>query len=124
MSKNFINAPKVAPLLFSSHAVRANKTIYLSGQISRDSHRNLVGKSDVEKQTAQILENMKAVLEAAGASLNDIVKVTTYVTSSDYITSCQEVRKRYFKDHHPASTFMIVSGFLKPEFLVQIEILF
>jgi enamine deaminase RidA (YjgF/YER057c/UK114 family) len=74
-----------------------------------------------EAQTIKTFENIKLVLEAAGASLKDVVKITVYVTDMDNIIKFREIRARYFSPPMPASTGVEVSRLILPELLVEIE---
>ena len=60
-------------------AARANRTVYISGQVSVDVDGNLVGAGDLGAQTVQVMENLGTALAAAGASFSDVVKIVTYV---------------------------------------------
>ena len=109
------------PISHYSDAVRAGNTIYVSGQASLDANGNLVGPSDVVAQTRQTLENMKIVLAAAGATLDDVVKVTVYLANRDDRPKVNEVRKEYFKANRPASTLIEISRFAIEGMLIEIE---
>lgn len=99
------------------------KQIFVAGQTPRDRHGNCVGVSDMRAQIAQVGENIKGALEAAGATLADIVKTTTYVTDMDEYFKHQDVRMRYFGDALPTSTTVQVVRLSRPEFMVEIEVL-
>jgi len=117
-----INANGVLkPSFHYSHAVRAGDTIYVSGQASLDVNKELVGRGDVDAQTRQVLENMKVVLVAAGATLDDVVKVTVYLVDRDDRTRVNEVRRAYFGANRPASTLVEVSRFPIDGMLVEME---
>jgi len=72
--------------------VEGTRTIYVSGQLARDRAGNVVGKGDMRAQLRQVGENVKAALEAAGASLRDVVKTTTFVTDIDEYFKHVDVR--------------------------------
>jgi len=101
--------------------VAGTRQIYVAGQTPRDKDGNCVGKGDVRAQLTQVCENIKAALEAAGATLSDIVKTTTYVTDMDDYFKHQDVRMRYFSEAVPTSTTVQVSRLSRPEFMVEIE---
>jgi 2-iminobutanoate/2-iminopropanoate deaminase len=109
------------PISHYSDAVRAGDTIYVSGQASVDADGNLVGAGDVVAQARQVLENMKTVLAAAGATLDDVVKVTVYLANRDDRPKVNEVRKEYFKANRPASTLIEISRFAIEGMLIEIE---
>ena len=97
------------------------RQIFIAGQTPRNSDGQNVGKGDIRAQLEQVCENIKAALEAAGASLADIVKTTTYVTDMDEYFKHQDMRMRYFAQALPTSTTVQVSRLSRPEFMVEIE---
>jgi enamine deaminase RidA (YjgF/YER057c/UK114 family) len=80
-----------------------------------------VGKEDIGKQTAQVLENMKALVEQAGGTLADVARIVVYLTSRDLLPAVMDVRRRYFKEPYPATTAVVVAGLANPEWMVEIE---
>lgn len=105
-----------------SQAIQVDNTIYLSGQVALDPEGNVVGKGNMKTQTRQAWENIKAVLEAAGASLNDVVKITQFITDMSRFMETQEVRKEYFPDFAPASTTVEIKSLAFPDLLIEIEV--
>ncbi len=87
-----------------SQAIRIGNSVYVSGQVAIDSEGNVVGKGDMRAQTRRALENVKTVLEAAGASLSDVVKVTVFLTDISRLMETHEVRAEFFPDPPPASS--------------------
>jgi len=104
-----------------THVIEAGNTIYLAGQVARDPKGNIVGIGDPEKQTEQIFENMKACLASVGATLDDVVKVTIFVTNYGFKEAVLKVRDRYLQGRLPASTFVVCASLALPEYLVEIE---
>lgn len=109
------------PISHYSDAVRAGNTVYVSGQASVDEHGRLVGRGDVVAQTRKVLDNMKLALEAAGATLDDVTKVTVYLANVDDRPRVNEVRKEYFGANKPASTLIEISKFAIDGMLIEIE---
>lgn len=99
----------------------AGRQIFVAGQVARDVNGEVVGKGDMAAQIAQVGENIKACLEAAGASLDDVVKTTTYVTDIEEYFKHADVRLRYFGGATPTSTTVEVSRLASPELMVEIE---
>ena len=99
------------------------RQIFVAGQTPRDRNGQCVGKGDMRAQIEQVGENIKAALEAAGATLADIVKTTTYVTDMDEYFKHQDMRMRYFADALPTSTTVQVVRLSRPEFMVEIEVM-
>lgn len=104
-----------------SHAAKAGGLVFTAGQVALDAEGSLVGKGDFEAQAVQVFENLKAVLASAGATLDDITKMTTYVTNVTYRPKLAEIRGQYFKTYFPPNTFVVVSSLATPEFLLEIE---
>jgi 2-iminobutanoate/2-iminopropanoate deaminase len=85
-----------------SQAIRAAGLLYLSGQTPLDPATGQMVEGDIGKQTARVLDNLKAVLEAAGSSLERAVKTTVYLKDMNEFTAMNEVYKRYFPEDPPA----------------------
>ena len=104
-----------------SQAIQVGDTIYAAGQVALDPEGNVVGKGDMKAQTRQCMENLKTVLQAAGASIGDVVKVTIYLTDMSRITEHREIRDQYFSDPPPAATGVEVKALASPDLLVEID---
>jgi 2-iminobutanoate/2-iminopropanoate deaminase len=100
--------------------VEGKRLIFIAGQLARDRHGNVVGPGDMRAQLRQVGENLKAALAAAGASLQDLVKTTTYVTDIDEFFRHVDVRMEYF-GALPTSTTVEVRRLAHPDFLVEVE---
>jgi reactive intermediate/imine deaminase len=124
MKKEVIVTEKLStPLGIYSQAVKAegSRLLFISGMTARDKNGKIVGRGDMKAQTRQVLENIKAVLDQAGATFDQIVKVTVFVTDMGRFQEIHEVRAQYFKKDYPASTMVQVSGLVSPEMLIEIE---
>ncbi|MCH8919609.1 MAG: RidA family protein [Chloroflexi bacterium] len=125
MAKTILESPKLgkpAGIFSSGVSVPAGRMVFVSGQVSRNAQGETVGKGDIRAQTTQTMENVKAVLEAAGATLDDVVKVTVYVTNvKDQLAPIHEVRAKYFKSDYPASTLVEVKSLVSEDLLIEIE---
>ena len=97
------------------------KMIFVAGQLGRDANGNLVGKGDMRAQIQQVGENIKTGLEAAGATLNDIVKTNTFVTNYEEYSKHGDMRARYFGPATPTSTTVQISRLADPDAMVEIE---
>ena len=102
---------------------QATKSIFLSGQLARDLDGNCVGRGDMRAQMIQVGENIKAGLEAVGATLNDIVKTNTYVTDMDEFLKHPDLRVRYFGKDLPSSTTVEVRRLVHPDFMIEVEVM-
>jgi 2-iminobutanoate/2-iminopropanoate deaminase len=124
MKKKILTSEKLSkPLGIYSHAVKVTRNclLFISGMTSRDKDGNVVGKGDIKQQAQQILENMKFILEEAGATFDNIVKVTVFVTDMSRFNEIHEVRSRYFESDYPASTLVQVSRLVSEDHLIEME---
>ena len=97
------------------------KMIFVAGQLARDANGNLVGKGDMRAQIQQVGENIKTGLEAAGATLADIVKSNTFVTNYEEYSKHGDMRARYFGPATPTSTTVQISHLADPDAMLEIE---
>jgi 2-iminobutanoate/2-iminopropanoate deaminase len=112
-----LNAPQaIGPY---SQAVRVGEMIYTSGQIALTAEGVML-ENDIAVQTKQVLSNLKAVLEAAGSSLDKVVKTTIFLSSMDDFTVVNEIYAEVFKEHKPARSTVAVQA-LPKNALVEIE---
>ena len=110
-----IGAPPQGPY---SPGLRVGDFVFVSGQGPLDSNGQLVGES-IEEQTTKVLENIKALLEAAGASMADVVKCTAYLGDLDDFDRYNKVYMSYFPDPKPTRT--TVGGPLLKNIMVEID---
>jgi reactive intermediate/imine deaminase len=96
--------------------------IYVSGQIAIDVGGNLIGPGDVRAQTRQVFENLKAILEANGATFADVVKIGTYLTTLGDLAGMREVRGEYLTSEPPASTAVQVVALVVPEAVIEVDV--
>ena len=116
------SAPKPLGDYSQAWTVTGAKLIFLAGQVSVDKSGNPVGSGDIALQTRTVIENLKKVLEGAGASLGDVIKLNTYVTNmAEYRERTRDIRREYFSQDFPASTLVEVKSLARPEFMVEIE---
>lgn len=118
------NAPGVVkPFgVFSGAAWQPDgKVLHVSGQVAQDASGNVVGKGDIRAQTRQVLENIRAVLSSAGGTMDDVAKVTVFVTDMSGLAEIHEVRGQFFKPPYPASTLVEVRRLVRPDYLIEIE---
>src|SRR6516164_330440 len=96
---------------------QGKRIVYVAGQVALG---ELVSKDDPEAQARQVFTNMKAVLAAAGAKMDDVVKITMIIKNGADFPKIGGVRKDFFKEPYPASTAFIAS-LLNPDWLVEVE---
>lgn len=103
MSKQIIHTEQAPAAIGAySQAVRAGNTVYLSGQIPLVPATMTLVSDDFAEQAHQVFKNLRAVCEAAGGSLNDIVKLNAYLTDLADFTTFNEVMSQYFAQPFPA----------------------
>ncbi len=103
MSKSVISSDKAPAAIGTySQAIRAGNTVYLSGQIPLDPATMQMVEGGFEAEAVQVFENLKAVCEAAGGSLADIVKLNIFLTDLGNFATVNEVMGRYFQQPYPA----------------------
>jgi reactive intermediate/imine deaminase len=120
------NPPTLSKPTGYTHVVEtvgAVKTVYISGQIAFDGNGDVVGAGDMKAQAEQVFKNLETALRAAGATFADVVKMNSYTTDMSKIADVREVRARYFGGNAPASTFVEVKGLVRPELMLEIEVI-
>ena len=105
-------------------AVRKGNMLFITGQDGSQldpATGKLIVRGDMVEQTKVIYEKLKAILEAAGASFEDVVWTTDYITTTENYKLTAEVRRQYFGDSFPASTGILVKGLLNDDALIEID---
>ena len=111
-----------ASIIGFSRAVRVDNFISVGGTAPINREGKTIGLNDPAAQTRQCLETIKAALEDAGASLNDVVRTRMLLTRIEDWEHIAKVRGEYFKDIRPVDTVVEVSRFINPDWLVEIEV--
>ncbi len=119
--KRIIHPEDMYPAAGYARAVQAGNTIYISGHIPRDDKGQTVAPGDVERQAAQVFDNIGRVLKAAGATFDDIVKINIYALKAEYRVPILAVRDRYLKRQTFASTYIVPQALASPDLLLEIE---
>jgi 2-iminobutanoate/2-iminopropanoate deaminase len=121
------NPPALSTPTGYTHIVEVTgpaKTIYISGQIAYDKDGKLVGApGDMKAQAEQVFKNLETALTVAGAKFSDVVKMNSYITDMSKVQAVRDVRAKYFTTAAPASTFVEVKGLVRPELLLEIEVI-
>jgi reactive intermediate/imine deaminase len=97
------------------------KLVFISGMTSRRADGTIAGVGDIEVQTRQVCENLKAAVEAAGGAMDDIVRVDVYVRNMEHFDQIHKVRREYFKAPAPASTMVEICKMTSPDYLIEIN---
>ncbi|MDO8598006.1 MAG: RidA family protein [Sulfuricaulis sp.] len=109
------------PISHYTDAVRFGDLLFVSGVAPLDGSAQLIGKGDVVAQTRQVFENLKKVLDAAGAGFADVLKVTVFLTDVGDRARINPVRQQYFGAARPASTLIGVKELAIPDMKIEIE---
>ncbi|MFE2378908.1 RidA family protein [Streptomyces sp. NPDC059398] len=121
-----IAAPEgVAPGKGYTHVVTGSgRLVALSGQVALDSRGEVVGADDPAAQARQVFENLRRCLTAAGATFDDVIKFTFYVTDVAHLSAVRSVRDEYIDaTRQPACTAVQVVALFRPELVLEIEAL-
>ena len=104
-----------------SQAIRANGFLFASGQVALDPSTGTIAGPDIRQQTTRVLENLKAILEAAGVTLHHVVKTTVFLKDMDDFAAMNEVYARYFTSAPPARS-TVQAARLPKDALVEIDV--
>src|SRR6202171_4707183 len=97
------------------------RLVFISGMTARRADGTIAGIGDIEAQTRQVCENIKAAVEEAGGTLDDVCRVDVYVRNMEHFDLIHKVRREYFKPPAPASTIVEVCKMPSPEYLIEIN---
>ena len=122
-SKEYLNPDTMAQPSGFTNVVKVGNTVYIAGQVSRDTGGNIVGVGDAEAQVRQVWKSLEAAVKAAGGEgLGNLVKTTTYITNIEYSAAVRKVRDELFQSvNPPTSTLLVISELASPEYMVEIE---
>ncbi len=121
MPKEFIkaqNAPR--PLGPYSQGILVGNLLFVSGQGPIDPMTGKIAGADIETQTRQVLQNIKAIVEASGFSLGNLVKVSVFLKSSSDFSKMNDIYKTFFPENPPTRT-TVQADFVSPDMLVEID---
>lgn len=104
-----------------SQAIKSNGFVFVSGQVALDPSTGEFVGTEVREQTARVMENLKAILEAAGASFTHVVKTTVYLKDMNDFVAMNEVYARYFTTAPPARS-TVQAARLPKDALVEIDV--
>jgi len=97
------------------------RLVFVSGMTARCPDGSIAGIGDIEAQTRQVCENLKAAMEAAGGALADICRVDVFVRNIEHFDAIHKVRREYFAAPAPASTMVEVTKMVSPDYLIEIN---
>ena len=102
MQKEYFTPPENPRPTGYTHAVKAGRQLFISGQAGMDADRRLVEPGDIEAQTIQALDNIGRLLAVGGASWSDVVKLNIFLTDLSHFAKVNEIMGRYFEQPYPA----------------------
>jgi reactive intermediate/imine deaminase len=100
---------------------RVGDMLYISGQAAISPEGEVVGAGDFDRQAEQVFANLDRVLKAGGSSLENVVKVTIFLTDMGNFDKIVELRGKYFTPPYPADTIVEVTSLALPELMIEIE---
>ena len=127
MGKTIINPPILARPRGFSHGVLVSggQLLFLAGQTSSDAEGNIMAPGDLVAQYEQVLRNLKAVVEAAGGEMQDIVKINIFVRDRDdylaHLKQLGQVHRSFFGNYYPATALFEISRLFQDEAVIEIE---
>jgi 2-iminobutanoate/2-iminopropanoate deaminase len=113
--------PPFARYSYGVEIPAGHRILVCSGQLGIDPADRV--PATVEEQTRLCFRNIEAVLKDAGLGFSDVVRINAFVTGREHLKGYMAARDEFVSDPPPASTLMIVSGFARPEFLVEVEVI-
>jgi 2-iminobutanoate/2-iminopropanoate deaminase len=102
-------------------AAAGQRLVFVSGNVGVDATGTVVGMGDVAAQSRQAFKNIEAILAQAGASLKDVVKITTFLVPMERYAEFAAVRAEVFGDYYPASSTVGVASLVSSDYLIEIE---
>lgn len=118
---NFSSGAKWEDIVGYSRAVRVGNTVEVTGTVAVDENSQLVGGNDAYAQTKYILQKIAAVLERAGARMEDVVRTRMFVTDISRWEEYGKAHGEFFATIKPCTSMIEVKGLIAPEYLVEIE---
>ena len=118
------NPPALPDPAGYSHVVKDGKTVYVAGQVARNTEGKTVGVGDFSAQAEQVFENVRGALESVGSNMNSIMKLNVFMTHREDIPAYRVVRAKFVPDGAlPVSTLILCSGLADPDFRIEVEVI-
>lgn len=121
MKKCIVSPDAPKPVGPYCHAVVLNNMLFVSGQLSINTHTSKIEGDDIKAQTEIVFRNIEAILNDAGFSLSDVVKVSIYLANLEDFAKFNEVYSQIFKNDYPART--TVGAKLFPGALIEVDVI-
>jgi enamine deaminase RidA (YjgF/YER057c/UK114 family) len=127
MNRDILNPPSLARPSGFSHGIltTGGQLLFLAGQTASDSSGQIVAQGDIVGQYEQVLQNLQTVVEAAGGTMRDMVKMTIFVSDRDayraHLKPLGKIHRAYFGDNYPTTALLEISRFFQDGALIEIE---
>ena len=107
-----------------NHVVKDGKTVYVAGQVARNSEGQTVGVGDFSAQAEQVFKNIQGALASVGSDMSCIMKMNVFMTHREDIPAYRVVRPKFVPDNAlPVSTLILCSGLADPDFRIEVEVI-
>ena len=116
-----VSLPDPRPRFSQGILTEGGRLLFIAGQTAVDSDNTVVGRGDIDRQAEQVFANLEAVLREAGATFDNLVMTTAYLTDIKYREAYNRIRLKYYKEHCPVSTLIVVAGLANPDYLIEID---
>ena len=116
-----ISPSGVAASTMLSPGLRSGDLLFISGQVATEASGNLVGAGDCEAQSRQVMANIRAIVEAAGGTMQNVVKITCFLTDVGNFPAYAKVRSETWPSDPPASSTVVIAALVRPEYVVEVE---
>jgi enamine deaminase RidA (YjgF/YER057c/UK114 family) len=119
--QNFSSGAKWEDIVGYSRAVKVGNVVEVTGTVAADEEGRVIGRNDAYKQTRCIYQKIEKVLQQAGASMKDVVRVRMFVTDISLWEEYGRAHSEFFKQIKPCNTMVEVSALIEPDYLIEIE---
>ena len=107
-----------------SHVVKDGNTVYVAGQVARNSNGETIGVGDFNAQAEQVFRNVQAALESVGTSMSHLMKLNVFMTHREDFPAYRVIRPKFVPDDAlPVSTLIFCSGLADPDFRIEVEVI-
>ena len=116
--------PELEKGFYYAQAVKAGNTLYISGCVSWDAEGNIIGEGDMKAQIAAVYTDLKEILEANGATFQNVIKETVFTTDIEALLANNDIRIRFYQEAAsapPAATWIGCTRLVVPELMIEIE---
>lgn len=116
-----MNFGKGLPSAIATKTPAGGSLLHISGQVPRDGDGAPVAKGDIAGQAEQVFHNIRQIVEDQGGIMQDVFKLTIYVTEREHLAAIGPARRANFSEPYPAVTALVISALANPDWLIEIE---